>query len=166
MKSELDHGTVVNVQLPCRNQKEVKTSTARQNPILQLSGTILYAEADYEQRERGKAILKKFGLKVDAVTDGKEAVDRVTRNPDRYVFVCLDMKLPVMDGLTALTKILRVHQDQRILLTSTRSVTSETQRLVDEGLAVTIAKPIDEEELSGAIRELLTRHPIKRPESR
>lgn len=165
VKSELDHGTVVNIQMPCRNQKEVKTTTARQSPILQLSGTILYAEADHEQCERGKAILKKFGLKVETVSDGKEAVDRVTRNPGRYLFVCLDIKLPVMDGLSALTKILKLPQDQRILLTSTRSVTSETQRLVDEGLAVTIAKPIDEGELSGAIRELLDRHPTKRSDS-
>ncbi len=165
VKSELEHGTVVNIQMPCRNQKEVKTSTARQSPALQLSGTILYAEADSENRERGKAIFKKFGLKVEAVENGKEAVDRVIRNPGRYMFVCLDMKLPVMDGLTALTSILKVYQDQRILLTSSRSVTSETHRLVDEGLAVTIAKPIDEGELSGAIRELLDRYPIKRSDA-
>ncbi|QQL45981.1 PAS domain-containing sensor histidine kinase [Sulfuriroseicoccus oceanibius] len=157
--SEIDHGTVVNISLPSRNQGDLKRHTARVRPLLQLNGTVLYAESDSVQRAEGVAILRKFGLRVDAVSDGQQAVDLISARPDRYLLVIMDLRMPVMDGLTALTQILKLHDNQRIILTSSRSFTSETHRLVDEGIAVTIEKPLDEAQLSGAIQQLLDRYP-------
>jgi CheY-like chemotaxis protein len=51
-------------------------------------------------------ILRQFNCLATWVKNGQEAVDILTKEPERYDLVFMDLRMPIMDGLTA-TKIIK-----------------------------------------------------------
>ncbi len=45
--------------------------------------------------------LKMTGMKIDCVSDGKEAVERFTTNGDDYDIILMDVQMPYMNGYQA-----------------------------------------------------------------
>ena len=65
---------------------------------------ILIVEDEQHQRELYAMELQEEGYEVDQAANGKEAVDKVKAN--KYDCVILDIRMPEMDGIEALGKIL------------------------------------------------------------
>jgi len=65
---------------------------------------ILIVEDEQHQRELYVMELQEEGYEVDQAANGKEAVDKVKVN--KYDCVVLDIRMPEMDGIEALGKIL------------------------------------------------------------
>lgn len=65
---------------------------------------ILIVEDEQHQRELYSMELQEEGYQVDQASNGKEAVELVKGN--KYDLVVLDIRMPEMDGIEALGKIL------------------------------------------------------------
>jgi CheY-like chemotaxis protein len=65
---------------------------------------ILLVDDDRDNRDTLKVLLQMHGHDVELAEDGQEGVDRATSIRPDVVF--MDLKMPVMDGLTA-TRLLR-----------------------------------------------------------
>jgi PAS domain S-box-containing protein len=77
-------------------------AVAEPEPIIgdvSLSGRVLVAEDNPTNQLITVAVLDKYGLRVDLVSNGLEAVDAVRSIP--YDLVLMDMQMPEMDGLEA-----------------------------------------------------------------
>jgi len=86
---------------------------------------------------------------VASVGNGQMAIDSLARN-DIDVIV-MDIEMPVMDGLTALPKLLKVKTDVRIIMSSTLTVrNAETSmRALELGASDYIPKPTATRDISG-----------------
>jgi two-component system chemotaxis response regulator CheB len=86
---------------------------------------------------------------VASVGNGQMAIDSLARN-DIDVIV-MDIEMPVMDGLTALPKLLKVKPDVRIIMSSTLTVrNAETSmRALELGASDYIPKPTATRDISG-----------------
>ena len=90
------------------------------------------------------------GLRVAAsVGNGQMAVDRLKANPVDVII--LDIEMPVMDGLTAIPKLLEVKSDVKIIMASTLTEKNAdiSLRALQAGATDYVPKPTATREISG-----------------
>lgn len=88
---------------------------------------------------------------VASVSNGEQGVSSASRhNPD---IVILDIEMPVMDGITALPKILAASPGVRVIMCSTLTVRNAevTMKALELGATDCIAKPTNSTAIHGAV---------------
>lgn len=107
--------------------------------------------------------LRRDGYAVDVVHDGQAALDHLRVN--QYDLVCLDLNLPLIDGLEVCRRIrtdptLRSGGEDaatRVLMLSARDKLSDRVAGLDDGADDYLVKPFAFEELQARVRTLLRR---------
>lgn len=115
--------------------------------------SLLLAEDDDTTRERLARILMQENWNVVSASNGTEAIEVFNR--EKVDVAILDIRMPKMDGLTALHEMRKASKDfEAIILTGYGDETSAIQALRD-GAFNFIRKPIDLEELIISIEKSL-----------
>ena len=86
-------------------------------------------------------MLEALGLPVLTAADGRDAVGLFARHADTISHVILDLSMPNMDGMAALTEIARIKPGVKVILSSGYDEQELLPRLSDRGLAAFIQKP-------------------------
>ena len=114
--------------------------------------TILVVDDDENQRFLCREFLTDEGYDVMLANDGREAVKCVEqRTPD---LVVLDIVMPEMDGLEAMTRILRKHRKIPIILNT--SYVSYQEDFMTWAADAYVVKSSDFTELKKTIKELIS----------
>jgi two-component system response regulator MprA len=122
------------------------------NPV---GSTVLVAEDDQSVRESLVLALELEGYRVDAVTNGADAIDAAERAaPDVIV---LDIMMPVLDGLTACRRLRAAGSRVPILMLTARQEVSDRVSGLDAGADDYLPKPFSLDELLARLRALLRR---------
>lgn len=113
---------------------------------------VLLAEDNEINMEIACELLKAREFEVDTATDGKQALDSFCKHaPGYYDVILMDIRMPIMDGLTATREIraLQRKDAQRIpiIALSANAFEEDRQRSKDSGMDGHIAKPIEIDEL-------------------
>ncbi len=82
--------------------------------------------------------------------NGQAAIDRLRRDPVDVII--LDIEMPVMDGLTALPKLIEVKPDVKIIMASTLTVENAeiSMQALEAGAVDYVPKPTSTSEIGGA----------------
>jgi two-component system, cell cycle response regulator DivK len=118
---------------------------------------VLLVEDDEMNRDMLLRRLQRKGMAVDTAVDGREAVEKSTR--EKYDIVLMDMSLPVMDGYEA-TRQLRAREDTRnlpIIGLSAHAMVGDREKALHAGCDDYDTKPVDLPGLLVKINALLTR---------
>ncbi len=84
------------------------------------------------------------------VENGRDAVEQVTRlNP---TVVLMDLRMPEMDGVQAISQIKAQHPETNILVLTTYDTDADIVRAVDAGATGYLLKDVPREELFRAVR--------------
>ena len=117
---------------------------------------ILLAEDNPLNREIALAILSQYGLTVDPVENGAEAVNRLRTAPaGTYDLVIMDVQMPIMDGYTATKQIRQMHNPIPILAMTANAFEEDRKQAMDAGMNGFLSKPIVIEELVRALTKVL-----------
>ena len=109
------------------------------------------------------AILQKNGYTVDAVYNGREALEYM--RADEYDGVILDLMMPEIDGITVLRTVRQSGDKTPILILTAKSEVDDKVLGLDSGANDYLTKPFAVQELLARIRAM-TRNPWTQPDAK
>jgi signal transduction histidine kinase/ligand-binding sensor domain-containing protein/CheY-like chemotaxis protein len=117
---------------------------------------LLLAEDNPVNQKVASILLRKRGFEVVVAGNGAEAIDALSRQRFRLVF--MDVQMPVMDGYEAVRRIRRgedgvLDPGVPIIALTAHAMKGDRQRCLDAGMDEYLAKPID----ATALEDLLNR---------
>jgi len=104
---------------------------------------ILVVEDDDALRFLTTKQLQKLGYIVHSANNGKDAVEKVAQNRQRYSLLLMDVQMPKMDGIEATMKIRQMEgeREPRLTIVAMTAHPEET-RCLDAGMDDFIFKPV------------------------
>ena len=122
--------------------------------------SVLVAEDNEINAMLARSALQKAGYKVDVVNNGKAAVEALEASihRKRYDVVLMDLHMPVMDGLDAIT-LIRRHEEETgiapvpIMVLSADSQEQTRHSTLAHGASGFLTKPLDPEQLVRAVED-------------
>lgn len=123
---------------------------------------ILLAEDIAVNAEIMKMILSTWGMETEHAVNGKEAVAMFEQNPPGYfAAILMDMRMPEMDGLEATRAIRAMERSDAkeipIIALTANAFNEDVQRSLQVGLNAHLSKPVEPEELSRTLCDLIGR---------
>jgi two-component system sensor histidine kinase/response regulator len=122
----------------------------------QFTGHVLVVEDNMVNQKVAVALLSRLGLRVDVANHGVEAIEYMkSRN---YDLVLMDCQMPVMNGYDATIEIRKTDAGAKrvpIIAMTADVIDGSRERALDAGMDDFIAKPVDVNELSRALRTWL-----------
>jgi PAS domain S-box-containing protein len=127
---------------------------------------ILLAEDNIINQQVAVAILKKLGLRADAVANGAEAVEALKDIP--YDLVLMDVQMPEMDGLEA-TRAIRcprsavLNRNIPIIAMTANAMPGDREECLGAGMDDYITKPVTPLALAEVLEKWLTQTHKQKP---
>lgn len=157
VRSRLGQGTEFTLEFCLPLAQEQQKDAARVQPEQALAGAhILLVEDNEINTYVAKLILEKAGCIVTTAENGQQALDQF-RNaaPNTFAAILMDVRMPVMDGLTATKAIRGLSREDAAsvpIIAMTADAFAEEQRQTKEaGMDEHLSKPIDPAALYAAL---------------
>lgn len=154
LESKPNVGTSFFIELPVRiSDVKIKTNKQAKVPDFEhmaddFPHKILLVEDNLVNQKIAQKMLEKKGYEVDIAVNGLEAVQKVEKQRD-YTLIFMDMQMPVMDGVTATKKILKLDLEELpAIVAMTANVFAEDKaKCAKAGMVDFIPKPIKRNEI-------------------
>lgn len=156
IKSDTPSGRSIAYYLPTTTHLELP----RKKQLLYLLDsveTILLVDDEEIVQITIKRILKKLGYSVFTADNGKEAIELYAQLKGQIDLILLDLAMPVMGGDDALTEILNINPEAKIILFSGYDEAEVKRRLKAGTVVGFIEKPLLIDELGRRVQELFPR---------
>ena len=145
----------VRCALPSGNTAPAPLVTAKAPSEQPQSLRILLAEDHPVNQKVASLLLSKMGHTVEVADNGRHALDMLTKA--HYDVVLMDVMMPEMDGLAALTELRRLElttgQHMLVLMVTAHAMTGDRERFLAAGADGYVAKPIS----GGALQSEISR---------
>ena len=103
-----------------------------------------------------KGMMKPYGMQVDCVTSGREAIKRIAAGEPVYDAVFMDHMMPEMDGVEAAFAIRSLDSEYArtipVIALTANAISGTEQMFLKNGFQAFISKPIDVMQLDSVIR--------------
>jgi nitrogen regulation protein NR(I) len=120
------------------------------------SERVLVVDDDRSVRWVLEKALADEGYEVDTANDGKSALDMISLK--RYALVVMDVKMPVMDGIAALTRIRKLPDPPETVMITAYSSMENTVEAMKLGAYDHVVKPFDLPEVMDLARRAVERY--------
>ncbi|WP_439883130.1 response regulator [Pontibacter sp. MBLB2868] len=161
VRSQLMQGSTFTFSLPFKKLQEVKpkepvvVNTAFIQEVDMSGLHILLAEDNEINQLLIRTVLTNWGVDIDIVNNGVEALDQYMFN--QYDLILMDMQMPEMDGYEAIAQIRALNSEKAtvpIIALTAHASSDEAERCISAGANAYVAKPFEQIELKQAIYNL------------
>ncbi len=133
-------------------------SSCLKNELTTLGGsTILLAEDNSMNREIVHGMLSHSGILIVDATNGREAVQMVEAEPDKYELILMDIQMPEMDGYEAAGIIRKQNSTMPIIALTANALVSDIAKTKAAGMQEHLNKPIDVEKLFATLLKYISK---------
>ena len=157
VESQVGRGSTFRVRLTFEVAELTENGNRDVTPVAVPSMSILLVEDEPISQFVARALLDKQGHRVDVANDGIEALEKI--HAERFDLVVTDIHMPRLDGY-ATTRRIRAVADSRTASVPVLALTADLkrgtlERCVEAGIDAVVSKPLDMEEMSQTIANLV-----------
>jgi len=152
--SEIGKGTTFNIFFPII-EKEPAPETPLDKDHPTGKERILFVDDEESLVKMGSQRLERLGYHVETTTSSMEALELFRSRPDQFDLVITDLTMPKMTGDKLLKEILDIRSEIPIILCTGYSEKVDGEKAREMGAAGYIEKPVDNRELTIAVRKAL-----------
>jgi two-component system, NtrC family, nitrogen regulation response regulator NtrX len=120
--------------------------------------TILIIDDEKSIRNTLKDILEYEGYKIEEAEDGQSGLEKITKND--YQLVLCDIKMPKIDGVELLEKVMNLKPELPIVMISGHGTIETAVESIKKGAFDFISKPLDLNRLLITVRNALDRNTL------
>jgi CheY-like chemotaxis protein len=117
---------------------------------------VLVVDDNITNLDVAKGLMKPYGMNVDCVTSGQQAVDAIRAGELRSNAVFMDHMMPGMDGIEAVRAIREIDTDYAknipIIALTANAIVGNEELFLNKGFQAFLSKPIDISRLDEVIR--------------
>ena len=159
VESELAAGSRFQLTLPCQ-QSELTSEFSHYQETKQpsmageanlFSGKIILADDHYDNRRLIARLLSSIGLEVISASNGIQAVELALEHQAKLLL--LDIQMPEMDGIEALTKLRSIGYQGAIYALTANAMAHEIEHYMSLGFDGHLKKPIEREQFISVIKK-------------
>jgi CheY-like chemotaxis protein len=160
LHSEPGKGSVFTLALvlPRRERRSSAPAPESLRPSSRYEGRVLLVEDNTDTQSIAKEMLRRMGCDVELVTDGREALERLSLSS--YDLVLMDCHMPNMNGFDATREIRKREADcgrRTTIVALTASVLPEDRALcIEVGMDDYVAKPFSRRDLEEVLDRWLS----------
>ena len=132
---------------------DIKQSESEALSVSHLSGKVLLAEDNLDNQQLLLIYLERMGANVTIVDNGKLAVEAA--NDDDFDLVLMDIRMPIMGGLEAVTLLREQGFKKPIVALTANAMQEDKDACFDVGCDDFLTKPIDVARFSEIIKKHL-----------
>lgn len=115
---------------------------------------ILHVDDENDTLKVVKTILEKEGFEVVSVTNGENALEKISL--DGFDLIILDIMMPDMSGWDLFTRIAKINPNYKIIFLSVLEISDEKlKEFKDSGIKDYIKKPFDRDELVSRVKKAM-----------
>jgi len=145
--------------MPGREDNAQKRSISTQYSIredVKHSVRILLAEDNPVNQRLAKMMLEKAGYHVEVADNGKDVLEKYTRNPENFDLIFMDIQMPKMDGYEV-TRVIRERGFSRvpIIAMTASAMKGAMEKCIEAGMNDYITKPIRRERVLDALEKFV-----------
>ncbi|MEP3837563.1 MAG: CheR family methyltransferase [Algibacter sp.] len=149
VSSKFNVGTTFEFTIPLKLtqlKKAKKKAVPTKSSTFLKAKTILIAEDDALIQLLFKVVLKNTGANLLFAKTGAAAVNTYQNHPNIDV-VLLDIRMPEMNGIEALSKILEINPKARVIMQTAYTMPEEKEKCYKKGCVDFLCKPVIKDEL-------------------
>jgi len=140
--------------LPVHSFGSAYRNTKTADSLLKLSGTVLLAEDMPDNQRLISIFLRRIGVEVKLVDTGLAAVNAGLGS--EYDLILMDMQMPVMDGLTATTRLRNLGYQGPVIALTANASKQDRDECLAAGCNDFITKPITQDLFYQVLQRYLT----------
>lgn len=152
--SKTGEGTVFKVYLPALAEN---AAPAENNETGLPTGTerILVIDDEESICRMHKTILDRLGYTLTALTDSREALQKIRQDPDQFDLIVTDQSMPYLSGVELAEEVLKIKPDMPIILCTGYSSVITKEGALAIGIKHFSRKPVERSTLAKIVRRVL-----------
>jgi len=117
---------------------------------------VLVVDDNITNLDVAKGLMKPYGMQIDCVTSGQQAIDAIRNAEGKYSAVFMDHMMPGMDGIEATQRIRDIDTDYArnipVIALTANAIEGNEEKFLNKGFQAFLSKPIDIPRLDDALR--------------
>ena len=117
---------------------------------------VLVVDDNLTNLEVAKGLMKPYGMRIDCVTRGLDAVAAIGSGREKYDAVFMDHMMPEMDGMEATRRIREIPGNYAknipIIALTANAIKGNAEKFIESGFQDFLSKPIDNKRLDEVLR--------------
>lgn len=154
LESEPGIGTIFYFTIPLKLSKSDSLFSNIKNKNAGSTKTILIVDDEDSNFMLYQIYLSSFHFKIIQAKNGAEAV-RIVEQNQNIDLALMDIKMPVMDGYTAATKIKELNSEIKIIAQTSYALSGDREKALNNNCDDYLAKPVSKDELINLVKKHL-----------